>query len=439
MPLLLLTGLIAWVGFQIERDFSTEQRRIFEVGLLASKAKEIESHLNVALSAIEPTLNDSRLSEAAAQEEVKRIINNLRYGKDGYFFLYDRHGVNLVHPAQQNLVGKNLYDKQDSEGRFVIRNLLEVAQKGGGIMHYRWERPSSHLEEEKVGFVQMLPRWGWVLGSGLYDVTAEVETSLKQLQANVHDTFRNILLILAFTISLIVALVFWTNLHESRLASQHLQELAHNFVQLQVEERRHFSRELHEGIPQLMAAAKFRIELALTQINKGSEQYRESLAKALTTLDGAIKEVRGISHALRPALLDEMGLGSALNSLLMQFQERTGITAQRNIELRPQGVPDDAGIMLYRVVQEALTNIERHADAHQVTLRLQQTARHIHLEVSDDGQGFDLAKVAPGRGIGLINMRERVELLGGQFRLDSAPGQGTNIRATLPLSMFKRN
>ena len=147
IPLLLLTGVIAWVGFQIEREFSAEQERILEGGLRASKAKELESHVRLALSAIGPTLSDPTLTDEAAQEQTKRIINDLRYGQDGYFFLYDEHGVNLVHPIQKHLVGKNLFGKQDSEGRFVIRELLEVAQRGGGIVRYRWDRPSTHREE----------------------------------------------------------------------------------------------------------------------------------------------------------------------------------------------------------------------------------------------------------------------------------------------------
>lgn len=439
LPLLLMTGIIARVSFQVERDFSAKQKSIFEEGLRASKAKELESLLNLALSAIQSPLNNSTMSEAQAQEKVKKIINDLNFGEDGYFFIYDLEGVNLVHPAQPQLVGKNLYNKQDSKGRFVIRELLAVAQKGGGVTHYRWVRPSTQLEENKVGYVQLLPRWGWVLGSGLYDITAEVEKSYKLLQANVHDTFQTILIILAVTILIIITLVFWTNLRESRLASQHLQDLAHNFVQLQVEERRRFSQELHDGINQLVTVAKYRIELALKQLKRGAGDYRENLAKALTTLDEAIKEVRGISHALRPGLLDEMGLGPALNSQLNQFRERTGITVQSTFDLRPQGVPDDAAIILYRVVQETLTNIERHAAAHQVIFVLKQTVQYLQLEISDDGHGFNIAALLPGKGIGLKNMRERVELLGGQFNLKSTRGQGTTIQATLPLSMFGRS
>lgn len=439
LPLLLLTGVIAWVSMQVEQNFTTEQQRIFEGSMRASKAKEIESHMQLALSAIEPTLNNLQLGDAAAQEQVKRIVENLRYGQDGYFFLYDRLGVNLVHPIQADFVGQNLYDKQDSEGRFVIRELIDVAQQGGGVVRYRWHRPSTRLEEEKVGYVQLVPRWGWILGSGLYDVSSEVANSLKQLQDSVHRTFRNVLLILASTISLIVALLFSINLRESRLANQHLQQLAHNFVQLQVAERRQFSQDLHEGINQTLAAAKFQIGLALNQSNKSGEQVQENLGKVLTTLDMAIREVREISHALRPGLLDDMGLGPALNSLVRQFQERTKIAAQLNLDLGSAAIPDDAATMLYRVVQEALTNVERHAQAHRVTLMLTRTNREIHLEMTDDGKGFDPDKKPLSGGIGLKNMRNRVELIGGEFYVSSTPGQGTQICATLPLTIFKRS
>ncbi|MBI4757381.1 MAG: cache domain-containing protein [Betaproteobacteria bacterium] len=433
LPLLLLSGVIAWVGVQMEREFSREQKRIFEGGLRASKEKELESHLKMAFSVIEPVLNNKSLSERDAQAEVKRILTHLRYGQDGYFFLYDGNGVNLVHPIQKDLVGRNLHDLQDSEGRFVIRDLLRVAQQGGGVVHYRWNKPSTGKEDEKVGYVRMLPRWGWMLGSGLYDVSAEVGKSLKQINANVQHTFRSILLVLALTILLIIALVFAINLHESRLADRHLRGLVHNFIQLQVDERRRFSRELHDGINQLMVAAKFQIDLALTQAGKGNDQYRDSLGKALGTLDTAIKEVRHISHALRPILLDEMGLEPALKNLLERFRERSGVAVQWVYELDPEPVPDDTGIMIYRVIQEGLTNIERHAGARRVSLALRQAGKAIQLALHDDGRGFEPDGFTTGRGIGLKNMRERTELLGGQFRLESSPGGGTHIYATLPM------
>jgi two-component system NarL family sensor kinase len=260
-----------------------------------------------------------------------------------------------------------------------------------------------------------------------------VQKSLQQVSENIQNTFRYILILLGCTILFIIVLVWLVNWHESRLADRHLRALVHNFIQLQVDERRRFSRELHDGINQLMVATKFRIELAIRQIHKGNGEYQASLTTALDTLDECIREVRQISHGLRPDLLDRMGLETALDSLAKKFHERTGIAVQKEFAFHPATLPDDVAIMLYRVVQEALTNIERHASSRYVSIHLQRLGDGVQLDIRDDGVGFDPTRLLAGQGIGLKNMREWMELLGGQLWLDSTPGQGTRIHATLPL------
>jgi two-component system NarL family sensor kinase len=255
-----------------------------------------------------------------------------------------------------------------------------------------------------------------------------------QVKVNVEHTFALILVTLGLTTVLIVALVLASNLYEGRLANRRLRELAHNFVRRQVEERRRFSRDLHDGINQLMVAVKFRIELAQSQAAKGNPAYRESLDGALETLQGAIKEVRRISHDLRPGLLDDMGLELALKDMFEQFHERSGVRIELACALRQPALTPDIEITLYRVAQEALTNIERHAQARNVVLQVRQRENRVQLELRDDGCGFDPDQLSATPGIGLNNMRERVELLGGQFELRSAPGQGTRITASLPLT-----
>jgi two-component system NarL family sensor kinase len=177
LPLLLLSAVIAWIGVEKAKDLSDSQSRLFEASLLAAKQAELERYLRLAQSAIAPVLDDPGRDPVAAQAEVKRILNHLSYGENGYFFVYDSQGVNLVHPIQKELVGRNLFDLRDSRGRYPIRDLLALARGGGGFIRYRWNKPSAHTEREKLGYVRMLPKWGWMLGSGLYgdDIATEVE------------------------------------------------------------------------------------------------------------------------------------------------------------------------------------------------------------------------------------------------------------------------
>jgi two-component system NarL family sensor kinase len=127
-----------------------------------------------------------------------------------------------------------------------------------------------------------------------------------------------------------------------------------------------------------------------------------------------------------------MGLKTALNSMLNQYQERTGIQYHLTYHLVDEELPDNLEITLYRVVQEALTNTEKHADAQKITLHLQSVDNNIVLTINDDGNGFCLQQIRKKTGIGLQNMRERIELLAGTFHLETSQKKGTYIRVTLP-------
>ncbi len=439
LPFLMVTTVVAWISFKEMRSLSDEQIRLFSEKLHQVRQDTLKDYLDLALAAIAPVVGNSDLTDEEAQREVKRILNGLSYGKDGYYFVYDQQGTNLVHPIQSELVGQNLYDITDRQGDLVIRALLELAVTGGGYHQYYWNKPSTGSDELKIAYVVPIPRWHWMLGSGLYldDIAAQEDIIRGQVDANIRANIFVILFIVVATLLLIVLLMVFSNLHESRLADKRLRGQARNFVKLQLQERRHFARELHDGINQLMVAVKFRVELAAGQVSKGSkgETVVHNLEAGLNILGDAIKEVRRISHALRPVLLDKMGLDAALLNLLDQFEERTGIKVERYLDLRAADrLPDAVEVTLYRVLQEALMNIERHAHAGTVVLHLERTKEWVKLVLQDDGRGIPvntrITENSPG--IGLTNMRERVELMGGQYSLESGRGRGTRVCAMLP-------
>jgi two-component system NarL family sensor kinase len=196
---------------------------------------------------------------------------------------------------------------------------------------------------------------------------------------------------------------------------------------LELDERRHFSRELHDNILQLLAAAKRRLELALRQLDKQDAAYQENLSVSLTTLEETIDEVRRISHEMRSEMED------ALDALLRDFNERNGIEVQKSCDVHLKDLPDRTALMLYRVTQEALMNVEHHAAATLVEVRLKKAGKQLRMDIRDNGQGFDPTRLPVGKGIGLKNMRERIELLGGKLHVDSAPGRGTLLWAIIPL------
>ena len=436
LPLLLVTASITMIELYQARELGEQEVRIFESNLLKSKETELRHYVSLALTSIAHVQNHPELTPQQAQTQVKSILHNLTYGKDGYFFVYDNQGVNLVHPKQPELEGRSLIDLQDQSGNFVIRNLLKQARNGGGFHRYQWQKPSLGGVADKLSYVVQVADWNWMLGTGLYidDIAREVAKIRAEVDNNIRETFFTVLAITSVVVVIIVLIGIAFNLHEHLLADAKLRALAHRYMRFQVSERRRFSRELHDGINQLMVSVKFRIELAMEHANKNPASAIENLERGQSALNEAIQEVRRISHDLRPSVLDDLGLLPALNSLLDEFSERTGIRIQRDINIPEWELPEQIEITLYRITQESLTNIERHADASVIRFKTVWDDKRIQLQIGDNGGGFTPGKGNCIQGIGLRTMRERMELLGGIFNIESEPGNGTLLQAELSLS-----
>lgn len=429
LPLILVTVAITMISLSQARILSEQEINTFEENLLNSKHQELQHYVALAMNSIAYIVDKAEPGDKEAEAEVKRILQGLTYGDDGYFFLYDRQGKNLVHPIQPELVGQNLIDLQDTNGKYVIRDLIDLAEKGGGFYRYLWRKPSKGDLEEKLSFVVNVPKFNWMMGTGLYidDIAKEVADIRLKVTRNIRNTFFTVVVILSGTVIVIALVGVAINMHASQLADTRLRELAHSYVQFQVSQRRNFARELHDGINQLMVSVKFRLELARDKLAKNDDSAVNDINKGCDVLNMAIQEVRRISHDLRPIQLDDLGLESALYSMTNDFSERTSIEMNVHLELPEQRLPDDIEISLYRIAQEALMNIEKHAEAGHVGLTIWLREGYIWIEVSDDGKGFTPDKGESG--IGLLNMRERTELLSGRFSLKSRVGSGTRLKA----------
>lgn len=423
-PLLLITGAMLLItSYQVE-ILSSQEMQTFRNPLMDAKKEETENYTNLLKGAIELVINTPVLNEQTALDKIRPLLKKSGYkNNDGYFFLYNPKGINLLHPAQKKLEGKDL------SGNPIIQNLLKKANHGGGFASYQWHRPSTHKKENKISYVTKLDRWGWVLGTGFY--LDEINAEITHIEKQVKEDIRRVLyMILAVTISSTVLLGSWINWRENRLANAKLRESAHKFIGIQVDERRHFARELHDGINQLMVSTKHRIELAIRLLNKEQSGYLEQLNQARSTLVDAIQEVRHVSHNLRPHLLDDMGLKVALENLFTHYRERTQTALVFDYRLN-EHVPlaKEIEISLYRIIQEALMNIEKHANAQHVVIKIHPEKKVTVLDIQDDGCGFSMATIhqQANTGIGLKNMQERVTLLGGTLTLNSSTKTGTHI------------
>ncbi|WP_286292832.1 cache domain-containing protein [Vibrio apostichopi] len=433
LPLLLVTASISWISLHQTKTLGAKEVEIFRDSLIKSRENALKDTVDLAFDAIEHIYNDPDIKEAQAKAEVRSILSKLRYGSDGYFFAYDRHGTNLVHPIQPELVGQNLLELQDEDGDFLIEALLREAQTGGGFHQYLWQKPSTGEVVSKLSYAAWLERWDWMIGTGLYieDVHQEVASMQAAINKNIETTFFSIVVILSVTVAVIIVLTLAINMHEHRIADNNLKELAHKTVMFQEDEKKHLARELHDGINQLLVSSRCHLELLGNKLQ--NEDLKAHLNKSQHSLMRAIEEVRHISHQLRPSSLDDIGLEAALSSLLLDFQAHSGIEVETLFTTQPGKLKSEAATTLYRVVQESLNNIEKHAQATKVTVIAQQIGNVLQLLIQDNGVGFNTYKAMEKRGIGLRNMRERVEFIGGDFELMSEIGLGTEITVLLTL------
>jgi PAS domain S-box-containing protein len=218
-----------------------------------------------------------------------------------------------------------------------------------------------------------------------------------------------------------------------RDSAKRLQHLSRRLLAVQEEERRHLSRELHDEFGQLLATITVQLHAAKRVAGEAAQSILEECTALLQRAGG---EVRSLALELRPAMLDTAGLEAALRWLADQHQQRTSIATEVVGHLND--VCGDVAIACFRMVQEALTNVVRHARAQHVRIELAHTDGILELIVRDDGIGFNVTKTleqAAGRGhLGLLGMKERAQILGGSLEIDSEPGRGTRVRISLPVA-----
>ena len=209
-----------------------------------------------------------------------------------------------------------------------------------------------------------------------------------------------------------------------------LSELANHLQQVREEERGHLARELHDELGALLTAAKLDVARLKSKIDATAPDIAERLKHLTETLNSGIALKRRIIEDLRPSSLSNLGLTAALEILTREYAERAGIEVETSLEAVQ--LPDAAQLTVYRMVQEALTNIGKYAKASKVLVSVHGYPTHVAVQVRDDGVGFDPGTVRP-TSHGLAGMRHRVEAAGGRLTLTSRPGNGTLLSAVLPL------
>jgi len=423
---LLLLMAAAQLGalFMIDnlRDSGTQvQRRFLE---RSRTLEQIRSSIYLSGT----VARDSLLAPAASASSQLAEVNRLHQQTDEALEKYQKS----IEPEEAAAFA-NLRSEIEAYWRVLDRTF---AWSDTERMEYRYQFFYSELIPRRTNMLQIADRVGQLNEQALLRGDQQFSGRFEQLRLGlIGMTVLTLIggLTLAVNTSVLILRLqkeVHARLNENIEAKTSLRELSAKLVRAQEEERRALSRELHDEAGQSFSAILLEAENLL------DEPHRDSVRPHLESIRGmaerGLAAARNLALLLRPSMLDDFGLVPALNWQARELAKRTGLRVQVSAAELSASLPEEHKTCIYRVVQEALNNVAKHAQAStaQVTLALRNEGL-IDLTVQDDGSGFDAARV---RGLGLLGMEERVHHLGGEFMIDSQPGLGTRLKVTLPFA-----
>ena len=225
-------------------------------------------------------------------------------------------------------------------------------------------------------------------------------------------------------------------LAESKRMQEELRMLSHQVLHSQEEERKRISHDLHDEIAQTLAAIHIHLDQLARDAALNPEDLAEEIVFTQKLVETSVESVHRFAVALRPSQLDDLGFLPALQGYVDDFSRQTQIPVRLTGAQQLRPMADSASVVLFRIAQAALTNSAQHAKATQIEIKIRQDPRSLKMTISDNGISFDTETVLGGSKVerlGIIGMRERVEMIGGKFSIQAVPGEGTTIGATLPV------
>lgn len=438
VPLIIVVAIVAAILFSQAKQLVEDQVQLTRNNILAAKKQELQQYVEMAVKSIMPYYHDESLSDEHAKQIVAEKLSQLTYGVDGYFFVYNWKGDAIVLPYQPERIGVNWWEVEDVKGKKLLQELIRVGREGGGFVDYLWHKPSTKEPLPKLSYAISLDKWQWMVGTGVYldDIERQVSHMQNGYDQNVGRTSSALFFVMLISISVIAALGASMNLNMRRLANEQLSVLNQQIIDSQENERQRVSRELHDGVNQLLVAAKYRLDNVGKELNQ--EQQVRELDASKRVMEQAIVELRRISRDLRPPQLDDLGLVAGIEAYINDMRQRTDLELVFEHDIDGVEMLQEVETTLYRVIQEAVHNVEKHAQAQGVDIIMQREGQLLILTVSDDGIGIAPTIVKPGKRnkpnlehMGLQNMKDRIHAIGGTFAVSSIQGEGTEIRVSL--------
>jgi PAS domain S-box-containing protein len=226
--------------------------------------------------------------------------------------------------------------------------------------------------------------------------------------------------------------------NEARSMQENLRTLSNQILHAQEAERKRISRELHDEVGQALTAISVKLGILGRVDHANIQELKTKITQTQHLIEQTMEAVHRFARELRPAMLDDLGLLPALRSHIEGFVERTGLQVRFTADVGTQDLDSEQRTVLYRVAQESLTNVAKHARASNVEITIRKRRNRIHLEIKDDGRAFKIDSQLSGKRkkrLGLLGMQERVRLVNGDFAIETQPGKGTTVRVEIPLRM----
>ncbi|MBK6980516.1 MAG: PAS domain S-box protein [Betaproteobacteria bacterium] len=383
-----------------------------ETGTALIAARLVEIDGEQCILAVARDVTEHKRAEEALRDTALRLQLAARSGNVGFWDWDLRTNGVYFSPEWKRQIGYEDHEIANDFEQWQARVHPDDVDRALRTVEGYLARPAGYLEHE-FRFRHKDGSYRWILAQGSV-LADEAGKPLRMLGTHVDITERR-------------------RAEDARFAyAGRLEALSRRVIEVQEDERRALARELHDEIGQVLTAV--RLNLKAVERYGVSGPAEEAVTDSLGIVERAIAQVRSLSLELRPPLLDDLGLAPALRWLCEGQAARSGVPIDVEVEPDDIEMPAAQSVACYRVVQEALTNVARHAKARQVRVRVARDGSSVSVVVQDDGKGFHPAESRDRPSLGLLGMEERVRLLGGAFGIQSSPGAGTRVSATFEVS-----
>lgn len=416
VPLVLVSTAITIASTLLIQNYGESNILSVSHYLREARIKELDNYTTLALSSIRH-LEKSRVIDRNKQKKsAKQILKNLEFGGDGYFFVYDYKGKNIAHPKKPHLEGRHLLDLKDVNGVKIIEELIHAAKKDGGVVSYRWDKPSVGEKVEKLGYAKGINEWQWMVGTGIYaDDIVKAESDLRD---NLSTNLKNSLILLpAVAVIVLLGTLIVAGRYtfiEGKIADENIKTASSRYKNIQEDVKNEFFDQLHASIIQP-------IENTIDKIGTGN---LTDIERELITI---FKNASNLSQTLRPEIIDEDGLFPAIKQIIAQCQDSSSLHISYEMPETTSVIPDNIEIKVYRVIQELLAYARDYSGSKSISLKIRLSDKSLSLIYQDDGEGVE------PEANKFAGVYDQVESANGQISKYSTPNIGTMIRVAIPI------